>query len=419
MANQTLLEFTEKTLVADADWVFVWDTAGAISKKVSRNGLLNSGTLATSAPVTISQTWDALAVAFTALKVNATSTNSAAASLLLDLQVGGTTKLKISKNGMLSHTDTSGNLVGFYSNNNNTYFVASDSSSDKVMGLNHGNSILFLNSSGALAWTNQARGAFNESTYADTILVRDSASGNTLALRNGINPQTFRVYNTFPGTGNNEYAEIAWVGNFLLIRPAASGTATVRGSVFGSGSSETYLDGSVTNFRSASLIRWSINSSGHFLAGTDNTCDIGASGANRPRNVYVGTSVIAGGYQVAPGGGIQNSAGTGANLSFIAGNSRLAFDLGGGVFWSDSINNPIAAATVAVRRNATGVLEVNSSTLGDFRDLRVRSVIQQPPASITPASNGDYVVEATSNTTLTFKLKGTDGTVRTATLTLA
>ena len=73
----------------------------------------------------------------------------------------------------------------------------------------------------------------------------------------------------------------------------------------------------------------------------------------------------------------------------------------------------------ALGENAAGVIEINNGTAGTFRDLRVRSVIQQPPASITPASNGDYVVEATSNTTLTFKLKGTDGTVRTATLTLA
>lgn len=43
----------------------------------------------------------------------------------------------------------------------------------------------------------------------------------------------------------------------------------------------------------------------------------------------------------------------------------------------------------------------------------------QPPASVTPATNGDLTVEATSNTTLTFKLKGTDGVVRTGTLALA
>ena len=72
-------------------------------------------------------------------------------------------------------------------------------------------------------------------------------------------------------------------------------------------------------------------------------------------------------------------------------------------------------------RNATGVIEVNSGTLGAFRDVRCRSVIQQLPitTTITPASNGDLVVEATSNTTLTFKLKGTDGTVRSGTITLA
>jgi hypothetical protein len=40
-------------------------------------------------------------------------------------------------------------------------------------------------------------------------------------------------------------------------------------------------------------------------------------------------------------------------------------------------------------------------------------------ASDTPAANGELVVERTSNTTLTFKLKGTDGTVRSGTLTLS
>ena len=42
-----------------------------------------------------------------------------------------------------------------------------------------------------------------------------------------------------------------------------------------------------------------------------------------------------------------------------------------------------------------------------------------PSASVTPADNGQLVVEATDNTTLTFKLKGSDGTVRTGTITLS
>jgi len=42
-----------------------------------------------------------------------------------------------------------------------------------------------------------------------------------------------------------------------------------------------------------------------------------------------------------------------------------------------------------------------------------------PGTSVTPVDNGDVVIEATDNTTLTFKLKGSDGTVRTGTITLA
>lgn len=41
--------------------------------------------------------------------------------------------------------------------------------------------------------------------------------------------------------------------------------------------------------------RWLLNTSGHFLAAADNSYDIGASGATRPRTVYAATSVE-GGY---------------------------------------------------------------------------------------------------------------------------
>lgn len=43
----------------------------------------------------------------------------------------------------------------------------------------------------------------------------------------------------------------------------------------------------------------------------------------------------------------------------------------------------------------------------------------RPAASATPITNGDLIFEATSNTSLKLKLKGTDGTVRAVTLTLA
>lgn len=42
-----------------------------------------------------------------------------------------------------------------------------------------------------------------------------------------------------------------------------------------------------------------------------------------------------------------------------------------------------------------------------------------PAASATPANNGELVFEHTSNTSLTLRLKGTDGVVRSVALTLA
>lgn len=46
------------------------------------------------------------------------------------------------------------------------------------------------------------------------------------------------------------------------------------------------------------------------------------------------------------------------------------------------------------------------------------SIVQSPLASVTPANNGELVFEATSDTTITVKYKGSDGTVRTGTITL-
>jgi hypothetical protein len=43
----------------------------------------------------------------------------------------------------------------------------------------------------------------------------------------------------------------------------------------------------------------------------------------------------------------------------------------------------------------------------------------KPAATVTPVDNGHLVIEATSNTSVTLKLKGTDGIVRSVVLTLA
>jgi len=48
----------------------------------------------------------------------------------------------------------------------------------------------------------------------------------------------------------------------------------------------------------------------------------------------------------------------------------------------------------------------------------VEDTLLNPVASSTPMNNGELTIEATDNTTLTFKLNGTDGTVRTGAIIL-
>lgn len=72
-------------------------------------------TITASAPlIDVSQTWNNGAVTFTAAKVNVTNTASAAASLLQDWQVGGTSLLSIRKDGRIDMGATTGEKLGVY-----------------------------------------------------------------------------------------------------------------------------------------------------------------------------------------------------------------------------------------------------------------------------------------------------------------
>ena len=62
---------------------------------------VSTGPLLADSPVSLASTWNAVAVAFTALKIDVTDTASAAGSLLQDWQVGGMSKLGLRKDGTL------------------------------------------------------------------------------------------------------------------------------------------------------------------------------------------------------------------------------------------------------------------------------------------------------------------------------
>jgi hypothetical protein len=85
--------------------------------------------------------------------------------------------------------------------------------------------------------------------------------------------------------------------------------------------------------------------------------------------------------------------------------------------WSSTTTNT-ATRDTGLARNAAGVVEINNGTVGTLRDIKARDITLTASSSLTPANNGELVIQATSNTSLTFKYKGSDGTVRSASLTL-
>ena len=136
---------------------------------------------------------------------------------------------------------------------------------------------------------------------ADLFIRRDAA--NTLAQRNETNAQTFNLYHTYTDASNYERAGFQALsgGAFRVNYGQAAGTGTSR--YFGIANNGTEI--------------WRFSTSGHFLAGTDNTYDIGASGATRPRSIYAGTGLYAPAIGITKAGSneIGFFAGTGASYT--------------------------------------------------------------------------------------------------------
>jgi hypothetical protein len=122
----------------------------------------------------------------------------------------------------------------------------------------------------------------------DVLLNRDAA--NALALRNGVNAQAFNVYNTYTDASNYERGVFDWTtnANALTIGTTFAGTGAARSVFINRGGSAKIV-----------LASTGIQFGDHLLAATDNTYDIGASGANRPRNVYAAGFVLTGPKTVA------------------------------------------------------------------------------------------------------------------------
>jgi len=156
------------------------------------NLTLTRGTITTSSPVAITQTWNAAGVTFTGLDINVTNTASAGASLLCNFRVGGTSQFSVDRIGIITTPVGISTRVG-------NFGTGSASAID-------------LNAGVVIGWG------------FDTALLRDSAA-DTLALRRTTNAQTFRLYGTFTDASNHRRLSLAGTtgGRFTI---AAQGAGT-------------------------------------------------------------------------------------------------------------------------------------------------------------------------------------------------
>jgi hypothetical protein len=160
----------------------------------------------------LTTTWNNVSTTFTGIKLNVTDTASAAASLLIDLQKGGTSQFSVSKSGELALLNTGATRIqgqygsGFYTTGEWRIGTAQWLGRDSV-----------------IQWDSSGVPTSNST---DLVVRRDAAA--VLAQRNGVNAQTFRLYNTFTDVSNYERGFMRWNTNVLEIGAEAAGTGTGR-----------------------------------------------------------------------------------------------------------------------------------------------------------------------------------------------
>ncbi len=232
-------------------------------------------------------TWNNAGTQFFGIKLNVTTTAHASNSLLMDLQDGGTSRFAVGhgggvylgSNGFVHFGITAGSGGQEAGGNNNgvggvngaIYITANGANVFKIVGGGLG-----LKSNSFLGWTDSIAGA--DAGNLETGWFRDAA--DQISQRRSTNAQTYRIYNTYTDGSNYERVDLRWDTNIFAILSSAAGTGTTRSIRFGFGGGT-----------------WEINNgNGDWLALSDNTQDIGASGANRPRNIYAGGSIVSGAF---------------------------------------------------------------------------------------------------------------------------
>ena len=161
---------------------------------------LTGDTLTASAPVlNLAQTWSNAAVTFKGVVVNATDTTSAAASLLIDLQITGTSKFSVKKDGSVSTGIWQGTAVGVaYGGTGQTtasagfnalspvtttgdLIVGNGTNSSTRLGIGSTSQVLTV-VGGTAAWATPASGGVSTITFGSTGLTPSTATSGAVTV---------------------------------------------------------------------------------------------------------------------------------------------------------------------------------------------------------------------------------------------
>lgn len=201
-------------------------------------------------------TWNNAATTFTFLKANVTDTASASGSLLMDLQVGGTSQLRVSKSGIASVGY--GFLASCAGGIGNTFID---------VGVTRAGVTFW--SGGSIVWSSST----TVSGSVDLFLTRRAAANLRLGAADAAAPvaQTLSVQSVVAGTADTAGANLTITGS--------QGTGTGAGGSIVFQTAPAGLTGTAQN---ALVTRWSIKSTGTLLPNGNSIGELG----NRVTSIY-------------------------------------------------------------------------------------------------------------------------------------
>jgi hypothetical protein len=185
---------------------------------------LTGGTVTASAPlINATQTWNNAGTVFTGILANVTDTASNVSSLLMDLQVGGSSVVRVRKTGLSVFNPSGATLSGLA----NSVTLAVDAGGNA--NLFRGVGLIALFDIGVTIPSTHCFGISSGTPSegnADCRLFRDAA--DTFAFRRTTNPQVVRIYESFTDASNYTRGKLEWSSNVFRIGTEKAGTGSAR-----------------------------------------------------------------------------------------------------------------------------------------------------------------------------------------------